>query len=143
PFGVAGGLVQQPEDAGVEALAPVRPALALAAPLAADGVHGDVAGVRGDEAAALFGGDVEGGAVAGGAGSHAGDCTAPGRRRPSEVDPHPEVVLAEAELLVERHQVLVATEDDLVAAELAGLLGGVPHQGAADAQVTALRVDRH
>src|SRR5439155_443892 len=44
---------QQPVDTGVEALAPVRPQLALAAPAPAHGVHGGVARVVGEDAPGL------------------------------------------------------------------------------------------
>src|SRR5262249_36437888 len=52
--------VQEPKDARIKPLAPVRPALALLVPFAADRVHRHIAGVLRDESAALGGGEIEG-----------------------------------------------------------------------------------
>src|SRR5262245_35625282 len=59
PRRVAGRAMQQPEDAGKEALAPVRPALAFAIPLPADGVHRQVTGILLQDAFRLAGGKIE------------------------------------------------------------------------------------
>ncbi len=53
-------LIQQPQNAGKEAFAPVRPAFAFAAPFAADGVHRYVAGMLGKDAVRLRGRKAEG-----------------------------------------------------------------------------------
>src|SRR5262249_10879885 len=53
PLRVAGVLVQQPQNAGKEPLAPVGPALAFLSPGAADSVHRRVAGMVGQNAPGL------------------------------------------------------------------------------------------
>ena len=68
---VAGLLVDEPELAGQEALAPVGPGLAAVQPLAALGVEREVIRMVGDEVAQLARGQVEGGLRAAGAGRRA------------------------------------------------------------------------
>src|SRR5262249_51896391 len=60
PGFVFGVFVEHPQDAGEEALAPVRPALALAAPLAADSVHRGLTGIDVEDASRLAASEVEG-----------------------------------------------------------------------------------
>ncbi len=61
PLGLAGVFVEQPEDSGEETFAPVGPALAFPVPAAADGVHGRVTRIVGDDVSRLFGSEIEGG----------------------------------------------------------------------------------
>jgi hypothetical protein len=65
PLVVLGVAVEQPEDAGEKTFAPVRPTFALAIPLAADGVHRRVVGVRRENAIRLGGGEIEAAAKGG------------------------------------------------------------------------------
>ena len=50
---IAGVSVQEPENSGEKALAPVRPALAFAGPYPANGVHRTVPGVVREDAIAI------------------------------------------------------------------------------------------
>ncbi len=63
PVGIVRVPIEQPELAGQEPFAPVRPCLAAVLPLAADGVHGKIIGVRLDQVAQLLAGKIECGAT--------------------------------------------------------------------------------
>ncbi len=60
PVGIVRALVQQPQLAAQETLAPVGPGFAAVFPPAGLGVHGEEIGVSLDQAAQLRGGEVEG-----------------------------------------------------------------------------------
>ena len=76
---VAGLLVDEPELAGQEALAPVGPGRAAVQPLAALGVEREVIRMVGDEVAQLARGEVEGGLRALAQGVGRAHCASPKR----------------------------------------------------------------
>src|SRR5262249_27108045 len=59
PEVVARVAIEQPQDAGEKALAPVSPALTFAIPLSACGVHRSVAGIRVEDAPGLNSGEIQ------------------------------------------------------------------------------------
>src|SRR5438552_10246911 len=54
----------------------------------------------------------------------------------AEVDAHADIVAPIAQAGIERHQLLEATQDDLVATESAGFRSGMPHQFSAQSLAT-------